>query len=127
MDGISVHTQFEKGFRVFQTQPQQRELVIDIGQSLRVDNAAELTRINSWRLVISFYESGIALILDDVFDLFITFIAYVPRTYEDRTQGFLGNLDGNFDNEFHTRDNTNPIPNTGTDRLIYLHLEEHCE
>lgn len=97
---------------------------LQIGHPLRTGNV-ELTRTDR-DLVASFFESGVALIMSN-YGSHLNFRVYVPRTYENRTQGFLGNLDESPDNEFHTREDSNPVPNINTDQQIYPHLEDHCK
>ena len=100
---------------------------LEIGQPWHsADGNAELTRLDGVNLLVSYFESGIALTVT-MYGSYLNFRAFVPDTYKDRTQGFLGNLDGNPNNEFHTRENTNPIPNINTDQQIFPHLEAHCE
>ena len=115
---------------MYQTQGDQS---VDITNNLQVGQPwrdstgnAELTRRNSYDLDVSFFESGIALRIS-MYRTHLNFRAFVPDTYRDRTQGFLGNLDSNPNNEFHTRENTNPIPNLVTDQQIFPHLDNHCE
>ena len=101
---------------------------LQIGQPWRnlPERTVELTRTDQFNLLVSFFESGIALKVT-MYQSHLNFRAFVPDTYKDRTQGFLGNLDGDRDNEFHTRENTNPLPNIATDQQIFPHLEEHCK
>lgn len=121
--------QCERGFQVHHTGGEQS---IDITSQLEINRPwndreknAELIRKNSYRLEASFFESGIFLEID-MYSTHLNFRAYVPDSYTGRTQGFLGNLDSNPNNEFHLRDNT-IIPNINSDREIFPHLEEHCE
>ena len=123
--------QCERNFKVHQTQPAGQSM--DITDELEMGKPwldstknAQLTRINRYQLEILFIESGIALEVW-MYSTHLNFWAYVPDTYRDRVQGFLGNMDENRNNEFHTRENTNPLQNINTDQEIYPHLENHCE
>lgn len=93
---------------------------------------AELTRTSFFHLDVSFFEVGIKLTLTD-WGSQIDFTVLVPKTYAERTQGFLGNLDEREDNEFHTRENTIALPNLignagqVTEQLIFPHLETLCK
>ena len=122
--------QFERGFRVHQTWSNQSEDItsqLQIGQTWRdATGNAELTRRNSVTLDVAFLESSVALEISN-HGTYLNFRVFVPKIYIERTQGFLGNNDGNRNNEFHTRQNTNPIPNINTDQQIFPHLETHCE
>lgn len=107
-----------------QTQPE----LVDITNQLLIGQPwhdstgnAELTRTDSHNLVVSFFESGIKLELTG----WGSFRAFVPRTYENRIQGFLGNLDRNLDNEFHTRENA--IVHLNNNHEIFPHLQAQCK
>lgn len=58
---------------------------------------------------------------------YMDFEVYVPVKYRDRTQGFLGNLDGSPDNEFHKKENTDPLLNIVNERQIFDHLDSECK
>jgi hypothetical protein len=75
--------------------------------------------------MVSHFGSGIELRLYDNRN-HLNYQVMVPRKYEDRLQGFQGNLDGNVNNEFHLRDNT-AVPNLYSDRVIYPHLQGECK
>ena len=97
----------------------------------------ELRRTNYYygyqRLLVLFYETGIALEL--IFrasgdSQWINFAVRVPPAYNNRTQGFLGNFDGDYTNEFHTRESLTPVTfdtDESTERQIFSHLNSHCE
>ena len=95
----------------------------------RVDPNVELQRSGN-RLTATFFEYGVVLTVDARnYGSFcwVDFRILVPRTYRSITQGFLGNLDGNRDNEFHTRQSTNPVPNVSRESEIRGHLDRHCK
>ena len=122
--------QFERGFRVHQTWSNISEDItnrLHIGRKWKdATGNAELTRTDGRNLEVSFLESHISLTVTDG-GSYLNFRMFLPRTYAGRTQGFLGNFDGDQNNEFHTRQNTDPIPNINTDQQIFPHLETHCK
>ena len=133
------YLQCEKGFKVYQTHNAQSVNITNqlvIGQSWRDPNGnVELRRMHSNGLLVLFYESGIALYIwfnersDNL--QWINFNVLVPTTYKNRTQGFLGNLDGDWTNEFHTRESLAPVTfdtdGESEEQQIHSHLNSHCE
>lgn len=114
-------------------QVQTNGLVNDITDKLQIgrpwidaSSNVQLTRQYGIRLEAVFFGTGIFLQVD-MRSSWVNFRVYVPHRYKDRTQGFLGNLDGNATNEFHTKENTSPRPDISSYREICEHLEEHCE
>ena len=87
------------------------------------------------KLLVLFYESGIALDLtfrEWADAQWINFEVSVPPTYKNRTQGFLGNFDGDYTNEFHTRDSFTPVTLTydsyaSKQQQIFSHLNSSCK
>ena len=88
-----------------------------------------LRRKYSYVLEVLFYESGIAIIVyfrGSGSRQWINFEVHVPPTYKNRTRGFFGNLDGEYSNEFHTRESLTPIT-LDSERQIYSHFNLHCK
>ena len=133
------YLQCEKGFKVYQTHTTQSVNITDqllvIGEPYYDPNGnVELRKIYTNVLLVLFYESGIALqllFLEGHGSQWINFDVRVPPTYNNRTQGFLGNLDGDWTNEFHTRESLTPVTFNGNGesevRQIDSHLNSHCE
>ena len=101
-------------------------------ESCGVEFVAQYIRSHFNRFIVSFFKSGIRLLIDvqiRLYGTWINFYVYVPRTYEHRTLGFLGNIDGDRLNDFRTRNNaviSIPFGNSFYD-VVFDHLEEHCK
>ena len=79
------------------------------------------------RLTAAFFESGIvftATVNQYRSEYYMNFVVQVPKArFQGRTQGFLGNLDGDQTNEFYRRGETNSITdNDLSDRQLYQTL-----
>ena len=120
------------GFRVFQTKPgppqEITELLVNGQPWYDEEGRAVLIRSGN-QLTASFFDSGIALIAH-VYpfggEYYMNFQLQVPLSYSGRTQGMLGNLDGDPTNDFYRRGETIPLPNSISERDL---LEEFktCE
>ena len=76
------------------------------------------------QLTASFFKSGIVLIANVYIrgnEYYMNFQIQVPRIFARRTRGFLGNLDGNRDNDLYRRGETTPLPYL-SDRMLLGHL-----
>jgi hypothetical protein len=122
--------QLERHFIVHQTQPALLDIteLLQIGVPFQVRDSngnvlVELITYDRFNLDVLFFESGIRLRLSGN-----RYEAFVPRNDGRTTQGFMGNLDAEINNEFHTRENTNPVNIDHTsDREIYSHLQDNCK
>ena len=107
------------GFKIFQTKPQGNvcEITLQNGQSMNFSSPstsnpwpdALLIRMNN-KLHVAFYETGIALIItahERPTEYNVDFEIRVPRIFQRKTKGFLGNLDGDPTNEFCRRSGMN--------------------
>lgn len=103
------------GFRVFQTKPQLEEITSrlqNVGQSVDISSQSNpwpevvLTRMNNKKVHVAFYDTGIALIVE-AFERStgynVNFEVRVPKTFQGKTRGFLGNLDFNQTNDLFKR------------------------
>lgn len=98
-----------------------------VGQTLKINNSVQLRRISSTTLLVLFIESEIILEIDDR-NSHLNFRVYAPSKYQGRTQGFLGNYDGDANNEFHSRANVIfPNANLATDKDIFPWLQNDCK
>ena len=59
-------------------------------------------------------------------EYYINFQIQVPKSFSERTRGFLGNLDGNPTNDFVRRGESNPLSNNIQERDL-LRVFETCE
>ena len=83
------------------------------------------------RLTAAFFESGIvftATVNQYRSEYYMNFVVQAPKArFQGRTQGFLGNLDGDQTNEFYRRGETNSIiDNDLSDQQLYQTLST-CE
>lgn len=120
------------GFKIFQTKPQANvgEIVLQNGQSrqFKMSNPwpeVVIIRRNN-KLYVAFYETGITLIITvyerpHLQDYNVNFDVRVPRIFQQKTRGFLGNFDADTTNEFYTRSRSGTIytlqPETVNNRL----------
>lgn len=119
------------GFRVFQTKPEpEREITAELqdGQAWKVGPGEAMLIRNGNELRAAFYESG-ATFLGRVFALsnneyYMNFEVRVPQSFSGRTRALLGNLDGNPNNEFFSRNGTvyTPLPGGISQRDLYTQL-----
>ena len=115
--------QCERVFKVYDTSNDQS---VDITSELEIgqpwprngvpDNVV-ITRLDQRQIEVLFFESGIRLTIS-MYTSYMNFHAFVPDTFKLKTEGFLGDLDGNPNNEFGTITN---------ERQIYDHLETKCK
>lgn len=120
------------GFRVFQTKPgpvQEITNQLVNGQPWYAANVEAALVKNGNELTATFFESGIALIaqVNPVGnEYYMNFRVQVPLSFSGRTQGMLGNLDGDSTNDFYRRGETDPLSNSISEQNL---LEEFktCE
>lgn len=106
------------GFKVFQTRPQIREIVLQHGESWsNVMNNPEqiipdvvltrrMDRYHNSQLHVALYETGIALIItayERAQEYNVDFKVMIPRNFQNKIRGFCGNLDSVPTNEFYSR------------------------
>ena len=72
------------------------------------------------RLIRCSFRTGVSLYVY-IRSAWFNTIVYVPRRYQGRAVGLLGNGDGNQDNDFRNRAGT-VIPSTSHLRRIYIHM-----
>ena len=108
-------------FKVYQTVPtySQHEITTELVNGVpRYDEQTKSVLIrNGNKLTAAFYESGIVLEANG-YSNSISWTVRVPRKFESRTEGILGFLDGNQDNDFRLRNGTQ-LPGTISEREIY--------
>lgn len=96
------------------------------------DETLEATLVKDrQRLTAAFFESGIvftATVNQYISEYYMNFMVQVPRSrFQNRTQGFLGNLDSDPTNEFYRRGESTPITDHNLyDRQLYQTLST-CE
>lgn len=102
------------GFRVFQTRPGPAVEITNelVDRQLWFDATSEAVLIrNGNELTAAFFESGVVFKARIYYyrrEYYMNFIVQVPRSrFQNRTQGFLGNLDRDQTNEFYRRGEAN--------------------
>lgn len=124
------------GFRVFQTrrsgfEPEQVEITnqLQSGQLWYDPTGGAVLVRNNNKLMVVFIRSRIALTARVNMihnEYYINFQIQVPKSFSERTQGFLGNLDGNPTNDFVRRGESNPLSNNIRERDLLREFET-CE
>ena len=131
---VHTHTQLEAAnFRVYQTAPAQsrREITAELvnGAPRYDENTQSVLIRNGNSLTAAFYESGIVLIANVSPwgpAWYMNWNIKVPFTFERRTEGLLGLLDGNRDNDFIRRDGFQ-LPGNIDQRNLYNHYVNSCK
>ena len=128
-------TQFGEtpGFRVFQTAPtdSRREITGELAQGVpRYDDLTLSMLMRQGNILkAAFYESGVALtayLRISGSRHWINWNVQVPHTYDNQTQGLLGNLDGDPNNDFRLRDGIQLSGGIGHQDLFNQYVES-CE
>lgn len=125
------------GFRIYQTRPldAQSEITLTVGQTwYDPDVRMKLVRTRSNELLAAFFDVGAQLQLTN-HGSYVNYRITIPTMYQGRTQGFLGNFDGNSRNEFHDRESLDPLPITITSnrqspaehQTVLNHFNTHCK
>lgn len=116
------------GFRVFQTKPGPGTEItgqLQNGQPW-MDETEEVVLTKSGNsLSAAFYKSGITLsgqVNPRGGEYQMNFQVRVPRSFSERTLGFLGNLDGNSGNDLYVKGEGDPLPNSISERDLYFKL-----
>ena len=112
---------------MFQTKPESKEITGELQHGQPWEDAtgeAILTRSGN-SLSVAYIKSGITLsgqVNPRGNEYQMNFQVRVPRTFSERTRGFLGNLDGNSGNDLYEKGDTNPLPNSISERDLYHKL-----
>ncbi len=112
------------GFRLFQTRPVSKEIT-GLLQNWVPNELFEgqilFTRHNDY-LFVSHYKSGVnfwaAVRISPRGRYYLDYEVRVPKIYQQKTRGLMGNLDGNSGNDFYQRVYADPMTGRTTDDLI---------
>ena len=116
---------------MFRTAPDRLEITDELQVGVPYyddDMRSMLLKVNNVRLIAAFYESGVVIRADAYpycNDVSMGVQALVPRTYDGRTQGLFGLLDGDQNNDLRLRDGT-VLPFNVAENVLYTMYDNSC-
>ena len=116
---------------MFRTDPDRLEITDELQVGVPYyddDMRSMLLKVNNVRLIAAFYESGVVIRADAhsyCNDVYMKVEALVPQTYDGRTQGLFGLLDGDPNNDLRLRDGSILDPNVA-ENVLYTMYDNSC-
>ena len=116
---------------MFRTAPDRLEITdqLQVGVPYYDSNTRSmLLKVNNVRLIAAFYESGVVVRADAqpyCNHVYMKVEALVPRTYDGRTQGLFGLMDGDPSNDLRLRDGT-ILPLNVPGNVLYTMYDNSC-